>query len=45
MQTELQQPVAADYAAQFTAAIRADAKVRRNESAIATQKQQLRSGT
>jgi peptidyl-prolyl cis-trans isomerase D len=45
MQNELQTPMAQDYAAQFLAAVRADAKIEQNEKAIAAQKQRLRSGT
>jgi peptidyl-prolyl cis-trans isomerase D len=43
MQNELQQAVSEDYASQLMAAIRADVKVRRNEGAIAADKQRLRS--
>jgi peptidyl-prolyl cis-trans isomerase D len=43
MQNELQQATADDYASQLMSAIRAEMKVRRNESAIAAEKQRLRS--
>jgi peptidyl-prolyl cis-trans isomerase D len=43
MQNELQQAISDDYAAQLMAAIRADMKVRRNESAIAAEKRRLAS--
>ena len=45
MQTELQQAVVQDYAAQFVAAVRAAMKVQRNESVIKAQKQRLASGS
>ena len=44
MRAELQQAVGDDYARQFIAAIREDVKVRRNEKAIATVKQQITTG-
>lgn len=44
VQSDLQQAVAEDYARQFTAAIRAEAKAKRNESAIAAAKSKLASG-
>jgi peptidyl-prolyl cis-trans isomerase D len=43
-QRELQQSAPEDYAAQFIAAIRADVKAKRNESAIQTMKARLASG-
>ena len=45
MQNELQQAIAGDYAAQFTAAVREDMKVRRNESAVQAMKQRMATGT
>jgi peptidyl-prolyl cis-trans isomerase D len=44
MQGELQQSTAQDYAQQFLAAVRADVKAKRNESAIQTMKAKLISG-
>jgi peptidyl-prolyl cis-trans isomerase D len=44
MQGELQQAVADDYAREFLAAVRANMKAKRNESAIATLKARLVSG-
>jgi len=44
MRNELQQTTTDDYARQFVAAVRADLKVRRNEAAIRTVKQQIVSG-
>jgi peptidyl-prolyl cis-trans isomerase D len=44
MRSELQQAVADDYARQFVAAIREDVKVRRNDEAIRSVKQQITSG-
>jgi peptidyl-prolyl cis-trans isomerase D len=41
MQNELQQSVAEDYARQFVAAVRADVKTKRNETAIQAMKQRL----
>ncbi|GAA4719738.1 peptidylprolyl isomerase [Sphingomonas lutea] len=41
MQTELQQAIGEDYAAQLINAIRADVKIKRNESAIAAAKQRM----
>ncbi|MFL6830057.1 MAG: peptidyl-prolyl cis-trans isomerase, partial [Sphingomicrobium sp.] len=41
MQNELQQAAAQDYASQFLSAIREEMKVRRNESAIAADKQRI----
>ena len=41
MQNELREALSNDYATQFLAAIRADAEVRRNESAIVAAKQRL----
>jgi peptidyl-prolyl cis-trans isomerase D len=43
MQNELQQATADDYASQLMSAIRTDMNVRRNESAIAAEKERLRS--
>jgi peptidyl-prolyl cis-trans isomerase D len=44
MRAELQQAVADEYARQFVAAIREDVKVRRNDEAIRSVKQQITSG-
>lgn len=44
MQTELQQALAQDYGSQFISAVRAAMKVRRNEEAIAAQKQRILAG-
>ncbi|MFL6801669.1 MAG: hypothetical protein ACJ8EQ_07860, partial [Sphingomicrobium sp.] len=44
MRNELQQATSDDYARQFVAAIREDVKVRRNDKAIQTTKQQIVSG-
>ena len=44
MQNELQQAAAQDYAQQFVAAIRAEVKVKRNESAIEAVKKRITSG-
>jgi peptidyl-prolyl cis-trans isomerase D len=44
MQNELQQAAAQDYASQFLSAIREQMKIRRNESAIAANKQRLITG-
>ena len=45
MRNELQQAAAQDYAAQFVAAVRAAAKVQRNQEAINAQKQRMVTGT
>jgi peptidyl-prolyl cis-trans isomerase D len=44
MQNELQQAIGEDYAAQLVNAIRADAKVKRNEAAIAAAKKRITAG-
>ena len=44
MQSDLQEAVSQDYAAQFMAAIRSDLKARRNESAVQAMKTRLISG-
>jgi hypothetical protein len=41
MQTELQESVSQEYAQQFQAAVRAEMKAKRNESAIAAERAQL----
>jgi hypothetical protein len=41
MQGELRQAMSQDYAEQFLAALKADLKVRRNESAIAATKKRI----
>ena len=41
MQTELQDAVAEDYARQFVAAVRADMKAKRNDSAIQAEKTRI----
>ena len=45
MRGELQQTMSDDYARQFVSAIREDIKVRRNEDAIKTVKQQIFTST
>jgi peptidyl-prolyl cis-trans isomerase D len=44
MQNELQPAISQDYTAEFMAAVRAEMKVERNESAIQAMKQRLASG-